>query len=235
MTKVRSQAVLTLLVVAVLVLPATGASAHVWSDWYGARWATGTVGGVNNDRTVQWKFVDDFPAGVNGRDAGRAGASTWNGRTTMDFDFESGEWENLSWGECSTDYQNDKVGWEEISGSGYSAGEPLAQASLCTWSSDASVLKSFKIRVNSDVSWYTSSGTSVPSNQLDLESTMAHEFGHATGRSQGGDGSGHFVQTGIYCDSSTMSYYHTMCNAISGTYGRRSLEEHDIDTFEDAY
>lgn len=65
-----------------------------------------------------------------------------------------------------------------------------------------------------------------------MRSTAAHEWGHWTGWF-GPDGA-HYAEDGDECPSN--SSRHTMCPRLpDGTTYMRSLESHDIHTFNDAY
>jgi hypothetical protein len=99
--------------IALGVLFATAAvSAHPWDDWYSSRWRTGTYEGVNQDQTVDWRFVDNF-TGPTWRDSVQAGSAKWNAENTpMTFHFESAQsdYNGLSWDSCPSNYQADRVG-----------------------------------------------------------------------------------------------------------------------------
>src|SRR5262245_12567707 len=76
---------------AVLVMGANSATAHPWSDWYSSRWRTGVFGGVDQDQTVDWRFVDNF-CWATFRDSVQTGSTKWNAESTpMTFHFESAQ------------------------------------------------------------------------------------------------------------------------------------------------
>ena len=223
------------------LMTAVAISAHPANEWYGAKWKSGTLDGVAMDKDVDWRFVDNFPIGDNSRARTRDGASQWSSRgTSLTFNFQWNEpdYDALDWGVCSDHYQRDKVGWGDFGDAGYSLSEPLAVVSTCVFSSDRTVLWSFKMKVNNDAPWYTGTGD-VPNNRSDMWSVMSHEFGHAGGRIKGGDGSGHFEEWWDVCpDPGSGNGWdrHTMCPSVfEGTNMMRSLEQHDVDTFQGAY
>lgn len=222
-------------------LTPTPAFGHAWSDWHRWRWTTTVIDGVQTDRNVQWRFVDNFPQGDGGRSRVLDAGARWNNvGTSLRFDYQASQpdWGSLGWGTCSSSYQYDKVGWTAIGPSGFSNDEPLGQASSCTFGSNSSAAWNFKIRFNSGAPWYKGDG-SVPSGKYDLWSVAMHEFGHATGRNRGGDGDGHFSESSTYCpnyNASNFSTRHTMCpSTYSGTALQRTLETHDVDVLQNAY
>lgn len=75
--------------------------------------------------------------------------------------------------------------------------------------------------------WYT--GTNKPpNNRHDLRSTSSHEVGHATGFY------GHFARNGALCPNNNTR--HTMCQGQpAGRKWRRTLEQHDKHTINNAY
>lgn len=213
-------------------------SAHQASEWYSSKWTAGTQQGIDTDQVVDWRFVNNFPDGSGFRNRVKDGAAEWNELApSMRFAYESGapDANGLGWDDpCPAptqgNYQADKVGWQEISGSA------AAQTYFCPI--DGNSLLYFRTRFDKDLNWF--GGTGDPnSNELDIWSYSAHEFGHAGGRSKGGDGDGHFPETSQLCpgpSSPEFSDRHTMCGgAYYGTRNERSLEEHDKDVFRNAY
>jgi hypothetical protein len=250
------------LVIATVVLSQGGAAlAHSWSNWYWARWSDRNLcianECVNTSRNVKWRFVakdahGGFPAGGGMRDRIRDAAGRWNNQdTSMTFvwDSASPEWSGFGWpnGICpafrAADYQKNKVGWTDINGDGFIPTEPLAEVFACRNRENDSkpwAMLQFWMRVNNDAPWYSGTG-SVPSGQFDLWGLATHEFGHAGGRLMGGDTDGHFWDTSSLCpgdliDGQSPSGRHTMCQTVvNGGAGARSPEEHDKDTFVNAY
>jgi hypothetical protein len=237
MTPGRRLVVLTV-TCAALLLP-TAVAAHPWADWHIHRWTTTVIGGIQTDRNVDWRFVDNVPSGDGTRARIRDAAARWsNVGTSLSFNFGSNEAAGLGWGTCPNSYQDDRVGWTNIGSSGFSHSEPLGQAQNCHFSSNTNAAWSFKIRFNKDAPWYTGTGTP-PSDRYDLWSLAMHEFGHVTGRYKGGDGNGHFRESSDYCPgpkSSSFSWRHTMCPSIYiGKTNQRTLETHDKDVLQNAY
>jgi hypothetical protein len=74
--------------------------------------------------------------------------------------------------------------------------------------------------------WYTGVGDA-PATKYDLWSVSTHEFGHVTGFGMN-EAPDHF--TGTICPEQTM------CGAASfGSENQRTLDTHDIHTFQGAY
>lgn len=245
----------------IVVLGSTALADHPPSDWYEFKWregtktvtkSDGTTNTITMDKSVDWDFVDNFPQG-NARDSVRAAAYEWSKQNaTMKFNFlePHDDWSELSWNDnCPTPrsqygYQRDKVGWAVIGAAGYQEStDALAITDYCTFGADGTnTLYSFRIKVNKDAPWFYSGGNAEdnpPDGKFDLESAIAHEFGHATGRSRGGDGSGHFLEGWAVCPDkydTDEALRHTMCPGVQdGRKSMRSLEEHDRSTFNQAY
>lgn len=223
------------------MLASVHASAHTASDRYGIVWGTGTIGGIDQDRTVQWHFVDSVPN--TARDVIRNGASEWGqiSGTPMSFDFESGQsdFTDLNFDNCENLtafwYQKDKVGWGSLDSS------TLASTRVnCVFASNRERFHHFKIKFNSNQNWHME-GSSVPSAKYDLWSVSTHEFGHATGfvGSAPNLHNPHWAESGELCpgpNASNSSYRHTMCPGLfPGTGMQRDPAEHDRDTFQNAY
>lgn len=96
-------------------------------------------------------------------------------------------------------------------------------------------LQTFQINLNRDLDWY--SGTEdAPDDYWDLWAALAHEFGHATGW-----GFLHYREDddSSICDAGNLAQ-HTMCrnlpfNGDISRIRRRTLELHDIHTFQNRY
>lgn len=133
------------------------------------------------------------------------------------------------------------MGQGDFGAAGWSLSEALAKTATCVWSTAPDTLHSFKIKLNEDAPLY-SGDDDPPLDKWDMESIMAHEFGHATGRDRSPSGNGadgHFAESSTYCPGSGSSEFgsrHTMCPSIfDGTRMQRSLEQHDRDIFQNAY
>lgn len=218
---------------------AVSAQAHSGADWYPAKWPSA-------DRVVNWRFVEPFPSGGGWRERVRNGASEWNSvsGSTMSFKNDTPDYASFSGTTCSSTAQKNAMHWGTIDGAG-----GIAAAEIhCTFldangpPGSNTTIHDFQLKWDSAENYYT--GTDSPgSNQLDVWSIAAHEFGHATGRgatfggvlTNGGDGHGHFLNSNdTLCPSG--SNRHTMCQSyILGSKMFRSLETHDKDAFQDAY
>lgn len=226
-----------------LLLTGSPANAHNSADWYYEKWSSATYSGIQMDKHVDWRFVDNVPTSARSRV--RDGADDWSSlAASMDFFYptQQADYSNLDWPNCdpnvnSDTYQKDKIGWSDFGSPGWHTSEALAVTLICDLGTG--YLWQFKIAFNADAPWYMGTGNT-PSDQDELWGTAAHEFGHATGRTIGGDGQGHFPAGSALCptpnDPNFATDYHTMCPFIwTGTSVSRSLETHDKDTFKDAY
>ncbi|MGH3850262.1 MAG: hypothetical protein ACRDRT_11235, partial [Pseudonocardiaceae bacterium] len=110
--------------------------------------------------------------------------------------------------------------------------EPLAVTQGC-YSSYYRRISSFQIMINDDEPFYTGAPPT-PVGFYDLEGTVTHEFGHASGRRNIVNG-GHFSEDDDVCPDSYVTR-HTMCPSYDmHTSGWRTPQEHDISTHHDAY
>lgn len=206
----------TSLVLAVLVTAAfsTVISAHPASDFYSYKWPS-------TDRNVDWSFDQEFPTDGK-RDRAKDGAQQWNNvGTTMTFNKLSGDWGGYAADVCPTQEQKDGLHWGTIDG----GGGTLARTYRCVSGSN---LHSFQIKYDQAENWH--GGTTDPGpNEADFWSVSAHEFGHATGWN------GHFSGTSSYCNANSTDH-HTLCpTTYLGTKWDRSLNTHDVHTFDNAY
>jgi hypothetical protein len=104
------------------------------------------------------------------------------------------------------------------------------------------LINNFQVIFDPDNSWYTGVDyTGIGSAQQDVQGLSAHEFGHAVGGWTESTQEGHFdnVSNPGLCGSGVPdSDKHTMC-AKSGlgleASLKRSLEPHDVHTFQNAY
>jgi hypothetical protein len=81
--------------------------------------------------------------------------------------------------------------------------------------------------------WWNENDSNVPAARLDSESIATHEFGHAAGFGVGGNVPNHFESDGTICTGQPVQ---TMCPSfLFGSSYWRSLEGHDIHTFQGAY
>jgi hypothetical protein len=231
----------TLLSTIVAVL---GASAHPSADWYGHQWTADVEGGINTDKTVDWRFVNNFPTGNNQRNRVNDAAGVWNslaGSMTFHHQDSQPDYSGLGWGDpcpsnpVQSDYQVDKIGWQDIGSTGWHSSEPLGQEYHCVINGTAILF--FRVRLNKDAPWGWDANNPPASGRWDGQGLAEHELGHAGGRDKGGDGYGHFTQSSNECPgASNLTDRHTMCpTEFDGSNYARSLETHDRDTFNNTY
>jgi len=216
------------------------ASAHTASDWYGKKWGNGNL-------TPKWRFADDVPKTCCYRDRIQNGKAEWNQLgEPMSFDFAAGQPDfpafpflscpKLSDG--SANKEKNAMHWSYLDGKFGFAGETYVCSFYDVNEGNPDYIANFQMRFDSGESWYTGTGTpscpNVDSCQTDLWSVATHEFGHATGRTKGGDGLGHFGENWSVC--ADVADKHSMCPWDFANYTRgRSLELHDKDSFRSAY
>ncbi len=202
------------------------APAHTVSDYYGYKWAP-------SDRNQDYGFASDVPNN-NYRDRVEGGAIEWN-NLPGDMRFGRGG-VNVNFAPNAASCPNRQLGDNGIH-DGYIDGDPVENDTIAYMQPcplDADHYKAFSIKFDNGNPWYN--GTESPSDgELDRWSVAAHEFGHAGGFGSGALGD-HFAANLSICSYSQPSTRHTMCSGTpKGTTYRRSLEEHDKHTFNNAY
>ena len=217
------------------VSPSTDAIAHLpTSTWYPfGSWD------ITPDPSKNWKFTAGFPSGSGQRDSVREGADQWTNVSAASFVWnetaEVATWTGnegcgQTWGSGGSG--NNTIRWRPIS---VTLGpDPLAATRIC--SAGGNVYK-FYIKFNSNWSgsfhWSGHTPDDVPSGEYDGWAVASHEFGHAVGFFGPYD-DGHLDPGGQYCDGDLD--HHTMCpDILIGKSRQRTLEEHDIDTFQSLY
>lgn len=199
--------------VALWVLMAVPSDAHPASSFYRERWV--------NNKNVPYSFTPGAVPTSEWRARTVAAAGTWTALgEPMKFVNVADSPRNFSPSRCPRTYQKNGIHRRAYDG----VGGVLARTFLCTRNGQ---LWSFQLSFDKGDRWYTGTG-SPAANQADLQSVAAHELGHATGFA------GHFSLSSALCaDNATQ---HTMCAGHRvGTNRQRTLEEHDVDTFRDAY
>lgn len=217
-------------VLAVLGLPAISADAHTVSNHYSRWWVDNSRGDLN----VDWHFTSGFPSGSY-RSRVRDGAAQWNALAQPMRFVEGSQVSNFNPEVCPSSYQYDGIHWGSIDGTGGTA----AWVSSCFWvvnGVNTSELHSVQQKYDSAEDWYTGTGDAndgflqlcIPSCQIDLWSIASHEWGHSTGWGT------HLPANESICAND--SNQNTMCPTYyGGTERMRTLESHDIHTFNGRY
>ncbi|HEX7166480.1 MAG TPA: hypothetical protein VF230_05815 [Acidimicrobiales bacterium] len=211
-----------------LVAGAGPAWSHGQADYYPNRWT---------NLTPQWFFDDDFPDG-NKRARVRDGLAQWNGRNLPLQFAEVGEREAGFDPATDCPAPGNAMFWQDI---------PDGMGALAiTWTcAGGGEIVNSSIVFDSSRSWYDGVGDAAdgflnqicslpPGCENDLWSVASHEWGHMTGFS-GPFEDGHFDPNADICQSDP-GPQHTMCPFLEiGTERLRTLEVHDIHTFEGSY
>ncbi|MGH3716113.1 MAG: hypothetical protein ACRDT4_22020 [Micromonosporaceae bacterium] len=221
---------ISLLVIAGAAQPAAAHSVSLYIPW---KWSTA------GENTIDWYFKSDFPGGSH-RDRVLNGASQWNqrgGAAEPNF-INAGQRTNP--GNADNPCGNSLNGafWRNLDLYGPSV---LGVAIVCV--DGFGNITRFTINFDSDQNWYTGTGDAddgflnlcpFGTCEKDLWSVASHEWGHIAGFLRGPNDDGHYDSGDPVCENN--SSQHTMCPVYSpGTERMRSLETHDIHTFEAAY
>lgn len=226
-------AVATFLAVA---LPPAAGLAHNADSYYDLHWMTlpSQAGvAVDTDVALNWGFSPTFEEEAQ-PDAADA-ADAWNTHAgRVRFRQGANVTSDPGIGPCPTssilgdDVNVIRSG--EIDGPALDSDEGeggiLAVTALCA-TPLGGVAYHFTITYDVSEPWHFGAGP-IDAGTFDLQGVLAHEFGHATGWGR------HFENdTGTECLATGR---HTMCSTVSpGLLDARTLEEHDIDTWQDAY
>lgn len=163
------------------------------STWQVARaWVSA---GTWSSNTQYYRFNSTVPTGYRG--SINSGANAWTNVTPS----------HWSWNYSTT--QGAWIYYQQIDGPDFVLGQTTRTFFLGHIVSTYTIYDSWE-------NWYT--GTGVPgSNQWDLRSAAAHEFGHGVGLSH---------TSGIYCPGNTNNA--TLCvSFLKGSYYTRTLEGDD--------
>lgn len=208
---------IALIAVTAGLLCASIALSHGASEYYNLRWKAG-------ERFQVYEYQTLVPSG-NFRERIRNGAQAWNS-LPPEVHFTDGSVNlNVSHGQCDA---NRQAGENGVYYAGIDGKDGvLANTAYCVWESEPTKLYAFSIKFDNAENWYSGTGTPGGS-QYDTHGVAAHEFGHATGFTT------HWAVGPPLCNADSKK--HTMCPAIgTGSTIWRSLEEHDVHTFENAY
>jgi hypothetical protein len=220
---------LSIVAAGIILLPSGPAAAHDSSNWYTHWWHSSDL--TNNK--VTWSFSPGFWNGQAYRDRVIDGSLAWNalnGNRSFDRQADSSQDPNGP-ADCASQFGNSKV-WK-----GGISGGALAVTGVC-WVPGTTRLKSFQMKFNENINWYTGDG-SPGASQYDLWSVASHEMGHAMGQHDGGPlDNGHWDEQG-YPNTSLCDYSdyptHVMCYSLSPGKVTNSPREHDRHTFNDRY
>lgn len=190
------------------------AAAHDPAVQYPSKWPAPTS-------AQQFSFTPSVPTAYKA--AVVAGAQPWNDRGERTWFFPGPDVNDFpshgSGGYCTTLTSN-AIHVEPLDGAGGAA----AYTYDC---SIGSVIINTQIQIDQAEAWYSGTGTP-PWNQIDLQSAMTHEWGHATGAA-------HLTGSDV-CAPGYGPSDETMCPGfLYGTTYARTLGPHDIHTFENAY
>ncbi len=198
------------------------ASAHQASNYFTTEW--------KNDTSIKWAFTHDFEDAVplNGEQAVHSEFMDWGALPPqIGFDKVATHKPEENAGVCKeVNYEDNFVRWGAIDGK---EGSVLAYEVGCLFGDDHSRRFSSDIVFDKDENWHYDSSTSPTDNEYDMAGVASHEIGHFLGFA------GHFDATEPVpiCENSPK---HTMCRTVpSGTTYQRTLEEHDVHTFDNAY
>lgn len=220
------------LTAAVLAVPTT-ALAHQASSYYDLYWMTtpAAAGAVLDPvNTLDWGFSPTFEDA--GKPATIESAEVWNEHAgQLRFLHVGDVFTDPGIGPCPTSSivgdDVNVVRRGKIDGSAFvDGGGILAVAAVCGVPVGGWAFH-FTITYDEAEPWHFT-GLPVKPGTFDLQGILAHEFGHATGWGR------HFQDnTGTECLATGR---HTMCSTVApADANSRTLEPHDIDTFEDAY
>jgi hypothetical protein len=223
------------------IFVAKPADAHSVSGFYHGRWMS--------DVTVGYRFASNFPTGY--RTAASNAVLTWNAvGEPLQFFRRTGNTPNGTPDSNNFDAVNKKCN-EVAPQSNHFLYRPLLApydkypmlTQICPPTSPSGTPKQIRwlaVIVNSAIPTPWSTDNTPAPTQNDFQSFFTHEMGHAAGstwgpEAAGGDKLGHFSNTdAAVCPSS--SARNTMCTSLwTGTTWARTLEAHDIHTFQAAY
>jgi hypothetical protein len=227
----RSLAVLATALALVVPFAAQPAAAHTVADYFPRRWKV--------DLRPDWSFTAGFPGG-DWRSRVRDGVNQWNNRNQPLVWEERAQRADFNPDVCPATAGTNAIHWRDIPDDEAA----LAYTSSCTYGSDPSRVWSANIVFDSSRNWYTGTGDASdgflnnacflpPDCKWDAWSVASHEWGHASGFSGPFD-EGHFSEGDAICPDSDAR--ETMCPGIYiGTERQRTIEAHEIHTFEGAY
>lgn len=199
------------------------------SPFYSTKW-------TGSDLTIDWRFTDTFPSGPM-RKIAVAATQHWNDLAQplrFAFDPEAEDFETFPTSSCpaADEKGRNALHFGDMPGGG-------AFTIACTYTNpdgtDSGRMHSFQIKFSDNTNWYV--GKKSPKyGQEDFLSYAVHEFGHGTGRINGGDGNGHFKDSSSDLCAPRASVHHTMCQtAPNHTKYDRTLNHRDKAEFTDSY
>jgi hypothetical protein len=205
-----------------LVTPST-ATAHPVSTFYPEPWPGLSL------PTISWRFTSEF-TGTAKRNRVLDGSQEWDGVRCggLSFGWTLPDYGNyLAQNTCDKPREHNGIHWEELRGA-------YASTHTCL-TPDLQNFWNFAMVFDSGDVWNT--GTDNPtSSEIDMWHVATHEFGHGTAFD------GEFLDLDA-CPFEQFGSWNTMCESVEvltdeserGRKFRRSLESHDIHTFQAAY
>lgn len=220
-----------------IILAGSSATAHDQANYWAVEWQSQHRGTTDQD----YEVTQQVPGGANG---------PWGDRIAD----AGSKWNDINIGGPDMRYRRNGVvsdynPYQDCIDIGVfrngihyrdTPNDSIAWTTACkTWLGQFYV-RNFQMVFDDDAgNWYTEpTGETIDPNDNDLGSIATHEFGHASSGWTNGSILGHFVhdRNAALCPEPATQAWHTMCSpTLPGRVWRRTLEEHDVDTIQDAY
>jgi hypothetical protein len=222
---------------AALSLAGSSAHAHDPNNYWAAEWQSQNRGTTDQD----YEFTQQVPGGANGPWGDRVaeGGTKWNDVNINGPDMRyrrNGVVSNYNPYQDCIDLGVFRNGIHYRD----TPNDSNARTSVCTTWLGQFYIRSFQMVFDDDQGpWYTEpTGSTIDPGDNDVGSVATHEFGHASSGWTNGSVLGHFVhdRNAALCPEPPTQAWHTMCSpSLPGRVWRRTLEEHDIDSIQEAY
>lgn len=203
--------------------------AHNPANWFEGEWTIGTDVGLRRGYN-SGLGLSNSDLGYAGR---RAGEEWDNAPNNIGADAPEMVWAGTtsqapSGNACASNFDG-----EILYGSGTAWGTTAIASTHKCYFGGTTTIRRVSLVLDTDENWFWTSGTSTPvANAYDVQAVLTHELGHAMGW-----GITHLGQTNSsLCSSSGSNHVHTMCGGgILGSYEKRTLQDHDKHTYDEAY